>query len=282
MKNIFTKLAAVGSLSLLALAASVTPALAGKGGSAAQLNDAVRSGSQDAIIAEIERTESLICADCMQTMINLTEDGRYPVREAAAWWFARRPGSKDIMVSQMKDDLVGADSIHVRNAADFVGSVREYATLPQLRLAIKRTDLTPEAKIAIVNAVGVMAHIDGNGILLTAMQDSDAGVRAAAVVAWRDILGQIDVTPLVGMLDDGDAKVRAQAATVLGAYASRAAREKLEALVTSDADPFVRRNAAWALGKIGSISSTQALVTASKDSSGLVSGFARAALANLK
>ena len=42
------------------------------------------------------------------------------------------------MVSQMKDDLVGADSIHVRNAADFVGSVREYATLPQLRIAIKR------------------------------------------------------------------------------------------------------------------------------------------------
>jgi hypothetical protein len=276
MKNI--KLAAVA----FALAASATPALAGKGGSAAQLNDAVRSGSQDAIIAEIERTESLICADCMQTMINLTEDGRYPVREAAAWWFARRPGSKDIMVSQMKDDLVGADSIHVRNAADFVGSVRDYATLPQLRIAIKRTDLTPEAKVAIVNAVGVMAHIDGNGILLTAMQDSDANVRAAAVTAWRDILGQIDVTPLVGMLDDGSAKVRAQAATVLGAYASRAAREKLEALVTSDADVYVRRNAAWALGKIGSISSTQALVTASRDSSGLVSGYARAALSTLK
>jgi hypothetical protein len=278
MKNIGTKLAAVA----LTLAASATPALAGKGGSAALLNDAVRSGSQDAIIAEIERTESLICADCMQTMINLTEDGRYPVREAAAWWFARRPGSKDIMVSQMKDDLVGADSIHVRNAADFVGSVRDYATLPQLRIAIKRTDLTPEAKIAIVNAVGVMAHIDGNGILLTAMTDSDAGVRTAAIVAWRDILGQIDVTPVVGMLDDSDAKVRAQAATVLGAYASRAAREKLEALVTGDKDEFVRRNAAWALGKIGSISSAQALITASKDPSGVVSGFARAALANLK
>src|ERR1043165_1794912 len=100
MKNI--KLAAV----VFALAASASPALAGKGGSAAQLNDAVRSGSSDAIIAGIERTGSLICADCMQTMINLTEDSRYNVREAAAWWFARRPGSKDIMVSQMKDDLV--------------------------------------------------------------------------------------------------------------------------------------------------------------------------------
>ena len=276
MKNI--KLAAV----TIALVASATPALAGKGGSAAQLKDAVRSNSVDAIVAEVERTESLICEDCMQTMINLTEDNRYAVREAAAWWFARRPGSKNIMVSQMKDDLAGADSIHVRNAADFVGRVREYGALPALRVAIKRTDLSPEAKVAIVNAVGFMAHLDGNGILLTAMQDSDATVRGAAVTAWRDILGQMDVTPIVGMLSDSDAQVRAQAATVVGAYAARGARESLEQLVVSDADPYVRRNAAWALGKIGSISSTQALVTATRDSSGLVTGYARAALATLK
>ena len=278
MKNIGTKLAAVA----LMLAASATPALAGKGGSAAQLKDAVRSNSVDAIVAEIERTESLICEDCMQTMINLTEDNRYAVREAAAWWFARRPGSKAIMVSQMKDDLIGADSIHVRNAADFVGRVREYAALPELRVAIKRTDLSTEAKVAIVNAVGFMAHIDGNGILLTAMQDAQPAVRAAAVTAWRDILGQMDVTPIIGMLNDSDAAVRANAATVVGAYAAKGAQATLETLVVSDADPYVRRNAAWALGKIGSISSTQALVTATRDPSGLVSGYAKAALANLK
>lgn len=278
MKNIGTKLAAVA----LALAASAAPAVAGKGGSAAQLKDAVRSNSTDAIVAEIERTESLICEECMQTMINLTEDNRYAVREAAAWWFARRPGSKDIMVSQMNDDLTGADSIHVRNAADFVGRVREYKSLPELRIAIKRTDLSAEAKVAIVNAVGFMAHIDGNGILLTAMQDAEPTVRQAAVTAWRDILGQMDVTPVIGMLDDSNAQVRAQAATVVGAYASKGAREKLEQLVVNDADPYVRRNAAWALGKIGSLSSQQALLTATKDASGLVSGYAKASLATLK
>jgi hypothetical protein len=186
------------------------------------------------------------------------------------------------MVAQMKDDLTGADSIHVRNAADFVGRVREYKALPELRIAIKRTDLSADAKVAIVNAVGFMAHIDGNGILLTAMQDSEPAVRTAAVTAWRDILGQMDVTPIVGMLGDSDAKVRAQAAIVVGAYAAKAGRETLETLVTTDSDPMVRRNAAWALGKIGSLSSTQALVTATKDSSGLVSGYARAALSSLK
>jgi len=278
MKNISKKLAAVAFV----LGASSAPALAGKGGSAAQINDAVRSNSVDAIIAEVERAESLICEECVPTMINLTEDSRYPVREVAAWWFAKRPGAKAIMVSQMKDDLTGADALHVRNAADFVGAVRDYTALPQLRLAIKRTGLTADAKLAIVRAVGLMAHIDGNGILLQAMSDEDATVRAAAIVAWRDILGQTDVTPVVGMLNDADAKVRAEAATLVGSYGNRAARETLENLVVNDKDPFVRRNAAWALGKIGSVASTQALVTASKDTSGVVSGYATAALANLK
>lgn len=275
MKNI--KIAAVA----LTLFAS-TSAFAGKGGSAAAIQSAVKSGSTDAILAEVERAESLICEECMQTMVNLTEDNRVEVRQVAAWWFAKRPGSKAIMVSQMKDDLVSADSFHVRNAADFVGFVRDYSALPQLRIAIKRTDLSTEAKLAIVRSVGYMAHLDGNGILTAAMADSDASVRAAAVTAWRDVLGQISDAPIVGMLDDSDARVRAEAATVVGAYADRTARGALETLVTSDADPVVRRNAVWALGKIGSVESTQALVQATKDKSGLVSGYAKAALANLK
>ena len=49
------------------------------------------SGSVDAIIAEVERAESLMCEECMPTMINLTEDNRVEVREVAAWWFAKRP-----------------------------------------------------------------------------------------------------------------------------------------------------------------------------------------------
>lgn len=277
MKNIGTKLAAVA----LAFAASATPALAGKGGSNAKIVDAVRSGSLDAIIAEVERAEGLICEDCVQTMINLTEDDRLEVREVAAWWFAKRPGTKNIMVSQMKDDLKLGDAKHVRNAADFVGYVREYSALPELRAAMAR-GLDTEAKLAIVRAVGYMAHLDGNGILQTAMADGDARVRAAAATAWRDVLGQVDARPVLALLGDADANVRAQAAIVVGAYGEASARATLETLVTSDADAYVRRNAAWALGKIGSAQSTQALTAATHDKSGLVSGYAKAALATLK
>lgn len=278
MKNIGMKLAAVA----LTFAASATPALAGKGGSNGKIVEAVRSGSVDAIIAEVERAEGLICEDCVQTMINLTEDNRLEVREVAAWWFAKRPGTKNIMVSQMKDDLKLGDSTHVRNAADFVGYVREYTALPELRSAMARGGLNTEAKLAIVRAVGYMAHLDGNGILKTAMGDGDAAVRAAAVTAWRDVLGQVDAAPIVSLLNDSDANVRAQAATVVGAYGEASARSALETLVTSDANAYVRRNAAWALGKIGSAQSTQALTAAAQDKSGIVSGYAKAALATLK
>lgn len=277
MNNIGKKLAAV-AFTLLAAA----PAFAGKGGSAAKIAAAVNSGSVDAIVAEVERAEALMCPDCMGTMLGLLEDDRFAVREVAAWWFAKRPGAKEQLATQFKAELVSADSISVRNAADFLGRVRQFDALPQLRTAIARTDISAEAKLAIVRAVGYMAHIDGNSVLLAAMNDSDATVRAAAVAAWREILGQLDVKPLVAKLGDADARVRAAAATVIGVYGEPSARTMLEQLVTTDADPFVRRNAAWALGRIGSIESAQALRAATRDSSGIVRGFASAALASLK
>jgi HEAT repeat protein len=276
MKTI-QKLAAVA----IALLATATPALAGKGGSNEKIVSAVRSNSTDAIIAEVERAEGLMCEECIQTITNLTEDNRFAVREVAAWWFAKRPALREMMASQMIDDLAAGDSFHVRNAADFLGAVREYTALPALRTTITRSGLSTEAKLAIVRAVGFMAHLSGNSILQTAMGDADATVRAAAIVAWRDVLGQLSVTPIESRLADGDARVRAEAATVLGAYGDVNVAGALEQLVVSDPDPFVRRNAAWALGKIGQGSSRDALTKATSDKSGLVKLVAKAALASL-
>jgi HEAT repeat protein len=278
MKNMSKKLTAV----VFSICAATSPALAGRGGSADLNKSAVASNSVDAIIAEVERSEKLMCEACLDTMIALTEHARFEVREVAAWWFAKRPGAKNIMVAQMKDDLALAPSVGVRNAADFVGRVREFGALDNLKTALARPDIDAEAKVAIVRAVGFMAHPKGNEILVSAMGDKDAPVRAAAIVAWRDILGQTNATPVVNLLSDGDARVRAEAATVLGAYGERTARTKLEALVVTDPDPFVRRNAAYALGKIGSWESSAALTTATLDGSGIVRGVAKGALSSLK
>jgi HEAT repeat protein len=274
MKNII-KLAAVG---LLALAPS--SAFAGKGGSAAAIQAAMASGSSDAIAAELERTESLICDECVALVTALTEDSRYPVREVAAWWFGRRPALRDMLVGGFVADLPRGDTIAVRNAADFLGRTMSYTALPNLRAAIKR-DVGPEAKLAIVRAVHYLGHRGGNEALTVAMADRDATVRAEAARAWRDIFDQVDAGPVVALLGDSDATVRSEAATVVGAMKTLAGRGALEALVVNDASPIVRRNAAWALGKLGQSASRDALTKASNDPSGLVQMTAKAALGQL-
>lgn len=277
MMNIKTKFAAVPLILLAAATAN-----AGKGGSAAAITSAVASGSQDAIIAEVERAEGLLCDECIEVVTRLTEDNRYAVREVAAWWFAKRPGLARMLAEQMESDLAQhAGSVAVRNAADFLGGIREYSALPTLRSTMARADLTADAKLAVVRAAGVMAHTSGNPILSAGMADADPGVRLAAVAAWRDVLHQTGVGPVAARLADSDAKVRAEAATVVGAYRDGSARAALEALVVSDSDARVRRNAAYALGKIGSASSREALTTASADKSPIVKNVAKAALASL-
>ena len=269
-----TKLAAV---TLLALS---SPAFAGKGGSADLIRQAVTSGSTDAIVAEVEKTEGLMCEDCVQLVTNLTADSRYAVREVAGWWFAKRPALRDMLATQFEDDLNGNDSIRIRNAADFLGATVTLTALPQLRAAITHGGLSTDAKLALVRAAKALAHTGGNPILQTAMGDSDASVRAAAVVAWRDILGQKTAQPIVALLADRDANVRAQAATVIGGMTEMSGRAQLETLLT-DADPFVRRNAAWALGRLGQEASRAALTAAANDASSIVRGVAKASLAQL-
>src|SRR5688572_12092443 len=168
MKNI--KFAAVLVLGLL----TASPAFAGKGGSAGLIRTAVQSGSVDAIVAEIERAESLMCEPCVGVVTNLLEDDRYAVREVAAWWFAKRPALKDMLATQMLAELDTGGTIAVRNAADFLGRTMTYTSLPALRIAITRTDLGSEAKLAMVRAVKYMGNQGGNAVLMTAMTDGDA------------------------------------------------------------------------------------------------------------
>jgi len=269
------KLAAVA----LVLATASTPALAGKGGSASMIRDAITSTSQDAIIAELERTESLMCPDCVPLVTSLLSDGRYPVREAAGWWFSRRPGYMKGMTTLMLTDLQTGDAVHIRNAADYLGATVNHTAIGAMTTAFPRGNA--DAKVAIVRAMRVLTDPAGNALLVTAMSDSDATVRAAAVSAWREISAQTDATPAIALLNDSDAKVRAQAATVVGALHGTSAHVALEGLVTKDTDSFVRRNAAWALGQLGLADSRAALTAAVSDSSGLVRGFAKAALSQL-
>jgi HEAT repeat protein len=270
------RLAAAAALVLSA----ATPAMAGKGGSNELIQAAIKSGSVDSIIAEVEHAEGLMCEECISTVTGLLSDNRFAVREVAAWWIAKRPQLMGEVANRYLTQF-GADSITVRNAADFLGRIRYYKALPVLQAAIVRTDISVEARLAIVGAVGYMAHVKGDKALQIAMTDPSPRVRAAAVTAYKDVLDQTDVSPVAPRLEDSDASVRSVAAAVIGAYSWHGATPTLIKLVTDDPDPTVRRNAAWALGKIGDGAARPALQLASNDKSALVRGVAKASLATL-
>lgn len=276
-KRISTVLAAAACTLLL-----VGTATAGRGGSAARIQNAINTRSSDAIIAELERAERLICDACIAPVMELLDDDRYEVREAAAWWFARRPVMKRQLAERSVADLAGDDSRLARNAADILGTFRHPDAIEALAAASARTELSAEARAHAVRALGRIGHADANGALAAAMGDADATVRYEALAAWLDIRRQDGAAPVVALIDDADARVRAKAAAVAGELREASARVALEAQLASDPDPSVRRNAAWALGRIGDRASRDALEAARSDASSLVRTTARAAISQLR
>jgi HEAT repeat protein len=255
---------------------------AGRGGSAARIRNAIQTTSTDAIIAELERAERLICDACTAPVLDLLDDERAEVREVAAWWFARRPVMKAMLTERSIADLAGSDARLARNAADVLGTFRHPIAIEALAAAARRADLAAEARRHAVRALGTIGHRDANEALARAMADADPGVRREALEAWAAIRGQAGAEPAVARVTDPDASVRALAAAVIGEVRDPAGRAALEAQLATEADPVVRRNAAWALGRIGDRTSRPALEAAADDASPLVRMTARAALRQLR
>lgn len=255
---------------------------AGRGGSYARIQNAINTTSTDAIIAELERAERLICDACIAPVMGLLDDDRYEIREAAAWWFARRPVVKAMLTERSIEELAGSDAEAARNAADILGTFRHPVAIDALTAAVARTDLSAEARQHAVRALGTIGHPRGAAGIEDALDDADAAVRAEALVAWAAIRGQTGAAPAVALIADEDATVRAKAAAVVGQLREATGRAALEAQLGSDPDPVVRRNAAWALGRIGDAASRAALEAASNDESSLVRMTARAAIYKLR
>jgi HEAT repeat protein len=259
-------------------------AQAGRGGSHSRIQNAMRTGSSKALIAEIERAERLICSSaCIETMMSLTEDPRYEVREAAGWWFARRPAQKAELRERALVELQGADSTAARNAADLLGAFRDATSLAALEAAAQRQDLGAEARQHAVRALGLIRALDASPTLAVAMRDSAAAVRLEAVNAWYLITGQTGAQPVIALIADADVEVRRKAVAVAGGLREAGARAALEQRLAGDDDVLVRRHAAWALGEIGDDASRPALEAAQAgDASSLVRGTAKVALRQLR
>lgn len=281
--NTNIRLASIVAAGLAAVVLGLSsPAHAGRGGSSSRIQNAVATGSVDAIIAEVERAERLTCDSCTPIVMDLLDNDRYELREVAAWWFARRAALRVQLHDRSVTDLAGSDSRLARNAADILGTFRHPNAIPALSTALARTDLSAEARASIAQALGTIGNQRGSVALATAMRDGDASVRLAAVTAWAKIRKQTNAAPVVALVGDANIEVRLAATAVVGGLRDGAARAALETAVVGDSDPGVRRNAAWALGQIGDPASRPALVTATTDTSALVRSTAKAALYALR
>ncbi len=259
------------------------PVLAeGKGASVSRIQNAVASGSPDAIIAEIERAERLVCPDCIEPVMELLDHESYEVREVAGWWFAKRPAQKQEIEELALARLQMDDSTLARNAADILGAFRSPRGISALSQAISSETLNAEARAHAARALGDIGERSGNDALAVAMADESGDVRYRAVRAWSQIRRQASAEPVAALVADDDVRVRREAAAVVGTLREGAARAALEEQVVSDPDPAARRNAAWALGRIGDASSRDALRAATRDPSPLVRTTAEVALRELR
>jgi len=153
-------------------------------------------------------------------------------------------------------DLPHGDTIKVRNAADFLGATRTLSAMSRRCARRSTAAISPSTPGSPWSAPsGPWGTPAGTTCWSRRWPNPDASVRGAAVIAWRDMLGQQVAAPVVPLLGDLDAFVRAQAAAVVGAMREQSGRATLEALVTRDPDSSVRRNAAWALGQLGNAAS---------------------------
>jgi HEAT repeat protein len=261
-------------------------AFAGRGGSNVAIQQAVASGSTDAVLAELERAEYLACLSCIDTVMSLVDDPAPRVREAAGWWLTKR-GARVVVIQDMTNRLQGQDPTAARNAADVLRGMRDPATLPALH-AYLANPLDEESGKAVVQAIGTIGSPNSLTALAGALKSPLAGVRSQATASLRDLrapIGQKTVSTadatLMGLFADADASVRQQAAYTAGHWKDRAAVTPLAQLVAGDSSPQVRKAAAWALGEIGDGAARAALTNAQNDQDSLVRSIANAALGRL-
>jgi hypothetical protein len=275
------RLAVVTSFGLILAAGQ--GAYAGRGGSPQAIQQAISANSVDAIKAELERAEFLVCAACVDLVTPLVDHPDVRVRQVAAWWLARRAVSRQVQTA-MITRLSQPDSTAALNAADVLGELHTVSSIAPLGAALSNPTFSGAARAEMAKALGTIGRPAGTPFLTAALSDGEPQVRSASLVALRTIRGNRDGSVAVALVGDGDAGVRAEAVTTLGMFKYSAAASALTSALASDPSADVRKKAAWALGEIGAPSSVAggALQTAAaSDPSPLVRSLSKAALTKL-
>jgi HEAT repeat protein len=275
------RLAALGVAGALLLGASA--AQAGRGSSPRAVASAITSGSPDAIKSELERSEVLVCAACVDYVLPLVDSPDASVRDVAGWWLARRAAGRQVFTNMLAR-LGQPDSTKARNAADVLGAFRSPQAIPALGAALSNPVFTGEARAAMAKALGVIRRPAAAQPLQAVLGDADPMVRAASLSALRNVEGFTDGTVAAPLLADADETVRVQAVFTVAELRTTSTVPALVQLLQSDPSANVRKRAAWALGQMhaSGAQAAPALTQASlSDPSPFVRSLAHAALASL-
>jgi HEAT repeat protein len=273
-----------------ALVASAGSALAGRGSSPDAIREAIASNSVDAISAELERAERLVCGACVKMVTPLVDHQDRRVRQVAAWWLSRRGLRSDLFV-QMAYRLAQPDSVLARNAADVLGSMRHLKAIAPLGAALHNPVFDGEARAAMALALGRIGEPAAAPALVGALSAKEPPVRAAALQALRDLRGPLDPGPAAALLTDPAEDVRMEAAYTVasrGRTLDPRSRDQVTAVLIDrlghERSPSIRRKVAWALGEIGASSALAARplrASANGDADLSVRTLARAAVGRL-
>lgn len=164
---------------------------------------------------------------------------------------------------------------HFASAAEQFGPL----AVPALELVIANGPST--LTVRAVEALGCISSPDVPGILLQALNSSDAGVCTAAIDALGGFSGPEIIEPIMAILHHPNGQLRATAAEVMGRTRVTDAVEPLMSL-TRDSQWDVRRAAVEALGRIRHKKSLDALTASLRDLDQDVREAAARALGNLR
>jgi len=142
-------------------------------------------------------------------------------------------------------------------AARALGMMEVEAAVEPLRAMLLRGDGS-EVSVA-GEALGRIGGPAASEALLVALADPEPTPRWHAAMATLEKMGEPAVAPLLAMLDSQDLHARRNAAQALGWIGSSSATGALVEALREDQEPAVRGQAAWALGEIGDPAARRAL-----------------------
>jgi HEAT repeat protein len=221
-----------------------------------RIKSAAASGAPTLVWEALEHGEKVECLDCIPAVAPLLYDSNAKTREIAAWWLRRRIfgvfGPNEVYQQTVQTLATDSDPLRRAYAAYALG---EFFAMPGIAACAQAigVDGDPRVRAAAASALGRL-NDDGAGALTTALGDSDASVKLAALGAAPRINAFSGLSAVAALTMDSEPMVRRRAVEVLDALHAKDAVVAVAAAARNDADAGVRAAACHALGTFGDTS----------------------------